>query len=118
MNDTNAAAPVNNAQAILGSIMVRVSVHWTKADTFVLQARDVRFNYPRAENVQAAMKLLGIFPGDDVAIEGNPNGLFARVELTEVQIKAGNGIARWLAEGAEEKALAAAVAVSEAAAEA
>lgn len=115
--NTDAAAPVNNAQAIIGSIGMKVVAHWTKPGVFVLQARDIRFDFPRAENVIAAAKLIGVDLAGAV-VEGNNGGMFARVELTEAQLKAGNVLACWLAQGAEEIALADVAKNAEAAAEA
>lgn len=104
MANPQTATPINNGAALIGSVMFRLTPHWTEPDVFVLQARDVRFSYPRAENVGAACAILGIAPA--AAVEANAHGLYARVDVTRAEIEAGNPLAAFLAQGGEDLALA------------
>lgn len=78
----------------LGTLAVRLNVHGDDDGdgvVFCLQARDVRFGFPRAENVEQALDLLGFTAcmtaeARDVFvsalnIEGNTSGFWARCKL-------------------------------------
>jgi len=95
-------APVARAlsnKVLLGSIGIRVLVNAQDPEALFLQARDVRFFSPKAENLQDALQLLGVFlPADRERVIG---GMFAGIALSLDELKAGNAVARMLAEAVE-----------------
>lgn len=103
--------------AIIGSIGVKLSAHWTAPGAYVLQARSMAHDYPRSENVVDALALLGVTP--EAAIEPNTAGMFARVVVTADELEAGNAVAVALRAAADVAAMgAAAVALTATTAEA
>jgi hypothetical protein len=83
----------------IGEIEIIAHVHFHASGRYCLQARSAKHGYPRASNVEDALKLIGVTA--QAEIEGNEAGLWARVNLNKAEMSGGNAIAALLMDEAD-----------------